>query len=54
MNIQLQLFSSDLLEQYCREVNIALEESFNNLKDAEISSDNFSFYTSVASVFSSR
>ncbi|MBC7554846.1 MAG: Fic family protein [Taibaiella sp.] len=54
MKIQLQIIPSNLLEQYCNEMDIALAERFNNLKDAEISSDNFSFYTSVASVFSSK
>lgn len=31
-----------------------LSEKFNALKDAEISTENFSFYTSVSSVFSSK
>ena len=33
---------------------MSLELTFNSLKDAEISTDTFSFYTSVSSVFSSK
>lgn len=52
--IDLKIISTDLLEQYCKQVDKNLPEKFEQLKDAEISSDNFSFYTSVASVFSSK
>lgn len=36
------------------QVNKDLQSSFDKLEDAEISTDNFSFYTSVSSVFSSK
>lgn len=52
--IKFQIISADLLEQYCKEVDKDLSNKFDNLKDAEISTDSFSFYTSVASVFSSK
>jgi Fic family protein len=48
-----QLIKPDLLPQYLAEVG-SLNNKFNALKDAEISTDTFSFYTSVASVFSSK
>lgn len=49
----LQLIKSDLLPQYLSQIS-GLQEKFEALKDAEISTDTFSFYTSVASVFSSK
>ena len=52
--IDFKILPIDLLEQYCKQVAENLAEKFEQLKDAEISSDNFSFYTSVASVFSSK
>lgn len=54
MKMELQIIPTELLEQYCKEVDTNLSIEFNNLKDAEISNDSFSFYTSVASVFSSK
>ena len=50
---KLQIINTDLLSQYLQEVS-GLKDKFNALKDAEISTDTFSFYTSVASVFSSK
>lgn len=51
----LQIIPIDLLEQYRREVDAAtLQASFDQLKDAEISTTTFSFYTSVSSVYSSK
>lgn len=44
----------DLLDEYKRQVNADLQKHFDALEDAEISTDTFSFYTSVASVFSSK
>src|ERR1700709_2830897 len=44
----------DLLEQYQQLVNKDLASLFNKLTDAEISTDSFSFYTSVSSVFSGK
>ncbi len=51
----LQIIPTDLLEQY----KVAVSEetlitAFNRLEDAELSTDEFSFYTSVASVYSSK
>lgn len=43
-----------LLEAYLSEAPKGLEQAFNGLTDAELSTPNFSFYTSVASVFSSK
>ena len=51
---QLNVISKTLLEQYKKLVRPDLTLVFENLTDAEISSDTFSFYTSVASVFSSK
>jgi Fic family protein len=49
----LKLLQSDLLQQYLELVN-DLPTKFEALKDAEISTDTFSFYTSVSAVFSSK
>ena len=43
-----------LLDDYIKNFPADLEEKFHSLKDAEISNDGFSFYNSVASVFSSK
>lgn len=51
---KLKIIPVDLLEQYCLQVNENLQSSFDKLMEAEISTDTFSFYTSVASVFSSK
>jgi Fic family protein len=53
MNRTLKLIKPDLLPQYLQKVG-NLSDKFAALKDAEISTDTFSFYTSVASVFSSK
>ncbi|HUH46360.1 MAG TPA: hypothetical protein VLZ54_04340, partial [Arenibacter sp.] len=49
----LQLIKTDLLADYLKQIN-GLQSHFDALEDAEISTDTFSFYTSVASVFSSK
>lgn len=54
MNDQLQIIPTDLLEIYSQQVPKTLQSSFDALEDAEISTDTFSFYTSVSSVFSSK
>jgi len=54
MKEKLKIIPIDLLEQYNLQVNKDLQILFDNLKDAEISTDSFSFYTSVSSVFSSK
>jgi len=43
-----------LLDNYKKSFPRGLDVKFNSLHDAEISNDSFSFYTSVASVFSSK
>ncbi len=52
--IKFQIISTELLEQYCKQVDKELQNNFDKLVDAEISTENFSFYNSVASVFSSK
>lgn len=54
MAFKLQILPTGLLEAYCKEANPNLQQQFNALKDAELSTPNFSFYTSVSSVFSSK
>ncbi len=54
MKSKLKIIPTDLLEEYKNQVNKDLTSSFEKLQDAEISSDSFSFYTSVSSVFSSK
>jgi Fic family protein len=50
----LQILSTDLLPEYLKKVPKGLQKAFDNLEDAEISTEGFSFYTSVASVYSSK
>jgi Fic family protein len=54
MKHQLTILSSDLLSKYLEKVPNDLKAAFDALQDAEISTDTFSFYTSVSSVFSSK
>lgn len=54
MKEKLKILPVDLLEQYNLQVNKGLASLFEKLQDAEISTDSFSFYTSVSSVFSSK
>lgn len=49
----LRIIQSDLLKLYQEQV-FGIKNQYENLKEAEISSDRFSFYTSVASVYSSK
>lgn len=53
-NHELQIIPTTLLDEYLKQVPAQLQEKFDALKDAEISTDTFSFYTSVSSVFSSK
>lgn len=50
----LKIIPTKLLKQYLREVPNGLQEALVSLKDAELSTPDFSFYTSVASVYSSK
>jgi len=54
MTDKLKVIPVDLLAGYRQQVDLALQTRFDSLTDAEISTDTFSFYTSVASVFSSK
>jgi Fic family protein len=55
MKKELQIIPTNLLEAYkLTFVNFPLRVKFNDLQEAEISTNTFSFYTSVASVFSSK
>ena len=52
--MKLQVIPNELLEAYLGAVPQDLPKAFEALEDAAISTDTFSFYTSVASVFSSK
>ncbi|WP_200890677.1 Fic family protein [Pedobacter lusitanus] len=52
--MDLTIIPDALLERYLHELSPDLESLFNQLQDAELSTANFSFYTSVSSVFSSK
>lgn len=52
--MSLKIIKTELLEDYLKSVSKELQTDFDFLEDAEISTDSFSFYTSVASVFSSK
>ena len=54
MNDKLKLIRTNLLEEYQQQVGIDLQNRFDSLKDADISTDTFSFYTSVSAITSSR
>lgn len=53
-NIKLQIISTELLEQYCSQIDNSVQKNFNSLHDSDLSIENFSFYTSVSAVFSSK
>jgi len=52
--MNLKIVPNELLANYKIHITNDLLEKFNQLKEAEISTTNFSFYTSVASVYSSK
>jgi Fic family protein len=54
MQKKLKIIPTFLQEQYNSLVSNNLENEFQKLHDAEISTEHFSFYTSVSSVFSSK
>lgn len=55
LQTDLQLLSTNLLKQYNQVVSDeALSIGFNQLEDAPLSTDNFSFHHAVASVYSSK
>jgi Fic family protein len=52
--MKLQIIPTDLLKDYLYKIPKGLQKAFDELEDAELSTPNFSFYTAVASVFSSK
>lgn len=52
--IDLKIIPVDLLEHYKSSFDQSLQKSFAELHDSELSIENFSFYTSVSAVFSSK
>ena len=54
MKEKLKIIPVDQLKQYLSKVNKGLASAFDKLKDAEISTKSFSFYTSVSAIASSR
>lgn len=52
--LDFKILPTSLLASYCEQVPVTLEAQFTALADVEISTDDFSFYTSVASVYSSK
>jgi Fic family protein len=52
--MDLKIINTTLLDKYVSLVPTGLQQAFDALHDAELSTDTFSFYTSVASVFSSK
>lgn len=50
----LQIIPTDLLASYLEQVPKGLQAAFDTLHDAEISTDTFSFYTSVSAMASSK
>jgi Fic family protein len=54
MKENLQIISIDLLDAYLEQIPTTLESAYDSLEDAEISTDTFSFYVSVSSVYSSK
>lgn len=53
-NMNLEIIPTSLLPAYLEQVPKDLQDNFEALHEAEISTATFSFYTSVASVFSSK
>lgn len=54
MEKKLKIIPTDLLDTYLKQVPKNLQTNFDALEDAEISTDTFSFYISVSSVYSSK
>lgn len=52
--MKLQIIPTDLLPPYLERVPKGLQAAFDALQDAEISTDSFSFYTSVSAMASSK
>lgn len=52
--VKFEILSADLLEAYCNAVVSGLLTTYKSLTDSELSVNTFSFYTSVAAVYSSK
>lgn len=49
-----EILSDSLLQEYSENISPAYLNKYEQLTDSELSAENFSFYTSVAAVFSSK
>ena len=52
--MKLSILPNNLLETYIQEIDFELLKSYKNLEESELSINEFSFYTSVSAVFSSK
>lgn len=53
-DLAFEILPVDLLDEYLNQVPQTITQSFEQLKDSELSTGAFSFYTSVSAVFSSK
>ncbi len=53
-NGDFKILAIPLLEEYKTQVTLPMLEAYHQLQESELSMDNFSFYTSVSAVFSSK
>jgi Fic family protein len=52
--MEFEILQHNLLKTYCETVGKTVLEQYLSLKDSDLSIDDFSFYTSVSAVFSSK
>ncbi len=52
--MKFKILSDNLYESYCQKIDFELLNSYQSLTESELSMDEFSFYTSVSVVFSSK
>lgn len=52
--MELMIFKTELLQEYLGSIPENMKKAFDELRDAELSTTTFSFYTSVSSVYSSK
>lgn len=52
--IQFEVLSATLLEKYCESISDTSLKKYQQLEESKLSTDTFSFYTSVSAVFSSK
>jgi Fic family protein len=53
-DLAFEILPVDLLDEYLNQVPQTITQSFGQLKDSALSTNTFSFYTSVSAVFSSK